>query len=103
LFLGPPTITIQPSKTVYALIGQRVTLECTADGDPIPSVYWIEPVRRGRGDVPLEVDPSTPERSFAGTAIVDIASVERDDQGTYTCVASNTGGRTEDRVQLVGM
>ncbi|XP_060586623.1 basement membrane-specific heparan sulfate proteoglycan core protein-like isoform X4 [Ruditapes philippinarum] len=98
---GPPTITIQPSKTVYALIGQRVTLECTADGDPIPSVYWIEPVRRGRGDVPLEVDPSTPERSFAGTAIVDIASVERDDQGTYTCVASNTGGRTEDRVQLV--
>lgn len=99
---GPPTITLQPSQTVYALIGQRVTLECTADGDPVPSVYWIEPVRRSRGDVPLEPDTYEGSAEY-GSAIVDIASVEREDQGTYTCVASNRGGRTEERVQLVGM
>ena len=87
---------------MYAIIGQRITLECTADGDPIPGVRWIQPARRGRGDVPLEVDPITSEREYVGTAIVDIESVKREDQGRYTCVASNTGGRTEDTVLLVG-
>ena len=98
--LGPPTIDVSPGRTVVALIGQRVMLECTAQGDPTPGVYWVEPMRRRRGDVePDAVDYSpTP-----GSAVVDIASVDREDEGTYRCVASNTGGTSEVLVQLSGI
>ena len=98
--LGPPSITLQPSQTVYALIGQRVTLECIAEGDPTPSVYWIEPSQPRRGDLAPD---GLAYDVYEGSAILDIANVGREDQGYYTCVATNTGGRTEDSLQLIGM
>ena len=97
---GPPTITLQPSQTVYALIGERVTLECTAQGEPTPQVYWVEPETVRRGDLPPDVEPYYPTSD--GSAILDIASVSRGDQGNYRCVASNTGGTAEETVQLIG-
>lgn len=96
--LGPPSIDVSPGRTVVALIGQRVLLECTAEGDPTPGVYWIEPARSRRGDV----EPDSAYVATPGSAVVDIASVEREDQGTYRCVASNTGGTSEVLVQLSG-
>ena len=51
---GLPVINIQPSRTVYAITGQRVTLKCSAEGDPTPTVYWIEPSRPCCGDTPVE-------------------------------------------------
>ncbi|XP_052285983.1 basement membrane-specific heparan sulfate proteoglycan core protein-like isoform X3 [Dreissena polymorpha] len=98
---GPPTISIQPSRTVYGIIGQRVTLECTAVGDPIPSVRWIEPVRSTRGDVEVEGGDDIPLVTSPGSATVEIRNLQKSDEGTYICEAVNTGGRTEDRVQLI--
>lgn len=95
---GPPSIDVSPGRTVVAIVGQRVTLECTAQGDPTPGVYWIEPVRRRRGDV----EPESEFVSTPGAAVVDIQSVEREDEGTYRCVATNDGGTSEVSVQLSG-
>ncbi|XP_052760298.1 basement membrane-specific heparan sulfate proteoglycan core protein-like isoform X2 [Mya arenaria] len=97
---GPPTINIQPSKIIYAIIGQRVRLECSADGDPIPSVYWIEPSRSARGDVPVDESYDFSVAATPGSAVVDIGSFQRSDAGTYVCVAKNSGGQTQDRVQV---
>lgn len=63
-------------------------------------MVWIEPVRRRRGDV--EPEPDFTLESTLGSAVVDIASVDREDEGTYRCVATNTGGTTEVLVQLTG-
>ena len=98
--VGPPSITLQPSKQVYALIGKRVTLECIAEGDPTPSVYWIEPSQPRRGDLAPD---GLGYDVYEGSAVLDIASVGREDQGYYTCVATNSGGRTEDSLQLIGI
>ena len=97
--IGPPSITLQPSQTVYALVGQRVSLECTAEGDPTPSVYWIEPSEPRRGDLAPD---GLGYDVYEGSAILDITNVGREDQGYYTCVATNSGGRTEDSLQLIG-
>ncbi|WAR15211.1 PGBM-like protein, partial [Mya arenaria] len=35
-----------------------------------------------------------------GSAVVDIGSFQRSDAGTYVCVAKNSGGQTQDRVQV---
>ncbi|KAL3861185.1 hypothetical protein ACJMK2_007245 [Sinanodonta woodiana] len=95
---GPPTILIQPSKTIYAIVGQRVRMECISQGVPTPTVYWISPSAPRRGDIPVPFDEFPREE---GTAILDIINVAKEDTGYYTCVAENTGGRTEDRVQLI--
>ena len=85
---------------MYALIGKRVTLECIAEGDPTPSVYWIEPSQPRRGDLAPD---GLGYDVYEGSAVLDIASVGREDQGYYTCVATNSGGRTEDSLQLIGI
>ncbi|KAK8750302.1 hypothetical protein OTU49_014768 [Cherax quadricarinatus] len=89
-----PVITIHPGPSPYMVrIGERVRLECSAQGDPAPSVTWQK----------LQVNfPSViPSRSTSpSVAVYEIASVTRADEGTYQCTARNSAGVSEERIQL---
>lgn len=76
-----PTFVIQPQNT-EVLVGESVTLECSATGHPLPQITWT------RGDrTPLPVDPRVNITPSGG---LYIQNVEQSDSGEYTCFASNS-------------
>lgn len=88
---------MSPGNVVRVREGDSVRIECTAEGDPTPSVYWHErrdifPVSAGADAVPRQL----------GSALLVLNQVTRRDAGTFTCIAENTGGRVDQRIQLIG-
>lgn len=67
-------------------VGHPVELLCIARGVPQPVLSWT------KGGVSY---PASPDGSLA------FGAVQLDDEGTYTCTATNTAGRDEARVQLL--
>lgn len=80
---------------MYAVVGQRITLECIGQGSPTPNVYWRYETAPSRGDLPL-VSPQT------GSATLTIESVANTDSGNYVCVATNNVGTSENTAQIIG-
>lgn len=81
--VAPPTFVIQPQNT-EVLVGQSVTLECSATGQPHPRVTWT------RGD--HSALPSDPRISITSSGGLYIQNVNQADGGQYTCYASNNMG-----------
>ncbi|XP_023374195.1 peroxidasin homolog [Otolemur garnettii] len=76
-----PTFVIQPQNT-EVLVGESVTLECSATGHPLPRISWT------RGDrTPLPADPRVNITPSGG---LYIQNVVQEDSGEYTCFASNS-------------
>ena len=50
-------MSIKPARgSMYITEGERLLLECVADGDPAPSLYWDVKTPSGRqGDYPTKV------------------------------------------------
>ncbi|TSM77386.1 Peroxidasin [Bagarius yarrelli] len=76
-----PSFVIQPQNT-EVLVGESVTLECSAAGQPHPRVTWT------RGD--RSTLPSDPRISITASGGLYIQNVNQADGGQYTCYASNT-------------
>uniref|UniRef100_A0A9J8BV80 Peroxidasin n=1 Tax=Cyprinus carpio carpio TaxID=630221 RepID=A0A9J8BV80_CYPCA len=75
-----PSFVIQPQNT-EVLVGESVTLECSATGQPQPRVTWT------KGDhTALPVDPRINITPSGG---LYIQNVNQADGGQYTCFASN--------------
>ncbi|XP_024056843.1 contactin-1 [Terrapene carolina triunguis] len=70
-------------KDTYALLGQNVTLECFALGNPVPEIRWNKP---------LEPMPATAEISMSG-AVLKILNIQFEDEGVYECEAENYKGK----------
>ncbi|KAM4573818.1 contactin-1a isoform 1-T3 [Odontesthes bonariensis] len=66
-----------------ALVGQNVTLECFALGNPVPEIRW----RRLDGEM-----PRNHEVRMAG-AQLNLYNVQFEDSGTYGCDAMNVRGK----------
>lgn len=75
-----PSFVIQPQNT-EVLVGESVTLECSATGQPHPRVTWT------RGD--RSALPSNPRISITPSGGLYIQNVDQADGGQYTCYASN--------------
>ncbi|XP_037539657.1 contactin-1a [Nematolebias whitei] len=66
-----------------ALVGQNVTLECFALGNPVPDIHW----RRMGKEMPYNH-----EVRMAGAQLY-LHNVQFDDSGTYRCEAVNSKGK----------
>lgn len=95
-----PEITLPP-VSVANKTGSNVFLTCEAAGVPLPVVEWVYTSQTGKQIVyPTDDDRiSTLVRGGPNahvlTSWLQIQSLQRNDQGTYTCVASNTLGKVE--------
>lgn len=87
----PPVLSV-PRVEYTAVLGQPVSLECVADGQPQPEVSW----QKERQPV---VDGAH-MRLFANGTLV-ITSTLRSDAGLYTCTAKNVAGRASQDMRLV--
>ncbi|XP_066523401.1 contactin-1a [Hoplias malabaricus] len=74
----------------YALLGQNITLECFALGNPIPQIRW----RKLDGELPAHH-----EISMAG-GLLHLYNVQYEDEGMYECEALNSKGKDWHKAQL---
>ncbi|XP_029939526.1 hemicentin-1, partial [Salarias fasciatus] len=85
IVLVPPSIQAGP-RIMKVLVGHPVELPCVARGVPEPVLTWT---KDGRSHL------TSPDGSLA------LTHVGLDDEGTYTCTATNAAGRDEARIQLL--
>ncbi|XP_071373120.1 hemicentin-1, partial [Centroberyx affinis] len=83
--LVPPSIQAGP-RVMKVQVGHPVELPCVARGVPEPTLTWV----RDGQQYPVSSDGS-----------LALSHVGLDDEGTYTCMASNTAGSDEAQVQLL--
>uniref|UniRef100_A0A452IFZ4 Uncharacterized protein n=1 Tax=Gopherus agassizii TaxID=38772 RepID=A0A452IFZ4_9SAUR len=76
-----PSFVIHPQNT-EVLVGESVTLECSATGHPQPRITWTKSDR-----TPLPNDPRITITSSGG---LYIQNVNQEDSGEYTCFATNS-------------
>ena len=86
LFVEAPQISFSKVESSYTE-GLAVSITCTASGKPDPDVQWIR-----NGNV---------ESSVKKTAVLTFSSINRTDDGQYTCKANNSAGNDEKHVTLV--
>lgn len=80
-----------PRMDYTTVLGQPVSLECVADGQPQPQVSWLKERR--------PVIEGAHIRIFANGTLM-ITSTQRSDAGLYTCTAKNLVGRASHDMRL---
>ncbi|XP_012503513.1 PREDICTED: leucine-rich repeat, immunoglobulin-like domain and transmembrane domain-containing protein 2 isoform X2 [Propithecus coquereli] len=79
-----------PNASVTIWVGQNVTLRCLAQASPSPTIVWTYPLSMWR-----EFDVFTsPTAEDAALSELTIPAAHLVDSGNYTCVASNSIGRS---------
>jgi len=78
LSLDAPNITVHPTSEITTE-GQNVTLDCTAIGEPPPTITWY------KDNQLLNISGRFTQDSSSLT----ITKVSREDNGTYYCNATN--------------
>ena len=68
--------------------------ECVANGDPKPTIQWLDPKSQ---EVTSMSNIQNVYTTLEGTVII-IRNAKQDDDGMYTCIASNSNG--DDRVEF---
>ncbi|KAK2497204.1 hypothetical protein MC885_006811, partial [Smutsia gigantea] len=79
-----------PSVNVTVHVGQNVTLQCPAQARPLPTIAWIYPLSMWREFYMLII--STAEDTALSGLVIPAAHLV--DRGNYTCVPSNSSGRS---------
>ncbi|XP_064415714.1 vascular cell adhesion protein 1-like [Latimeria chalumnae] len=90
VFYGPRNFTIlrNQTKVEHTLVieqGSNVTLECRANGNPVPKYRWILP---GNGN------------KEEHNSIITISKVTTENKGEYKCVAKNEHGSAEQHITV---
>ncbi|XP_036791689.1 hemicentin-1 [Oncorhynchus mykiss] len=94
LVLQVPPVLRVPHEEYTAVLGQPVSLECLADGQPQPEVSWQRERRPLTEGAHIQL--------FANGTL-RIAATQRSDAGLYTCSAKNLAGRASHDMRLVIM
>ncbi|XP_058835456.1 peroxidasin isoform X2 [Topomyia yanbarensis] len=86
-----PRFTLVP-ENVTAKTGAHVTLECEADGNPLPHIWW-----KRNGQPLVETN-----RIYLSDDDIEltIEHVKESDSGTYVCVAENELGSAESAAEV---
>uniref|UniRef100_A0A3B5MDC4 Ig-like domain-containing protein n=1 Tax=Xiphophorus couchianus TaxID=32473 RepID=A0A3B5MDC4_9TELE len=86
-----PGAIVTPVGPLRVRVGEPINLECQASGEPRPSVSWhrLDNNRKTTLTSPVPMDSNA------------ILVARPEDSGTYVCVARNTEGTTETRVEVI--
>ncbi|XP_074542142.1 leucine-rich repeat and immunoglobulin-like domain-containing nogo receptor-interacting protein 1 [Halichoeres trimaculatus] len=87
-----PRILNRKSQETRVEQGHTVVFYCNAEGDPVPSVTWLNP----------QLKPVSPTGRIwvLSNGSLEIRYAQPQDSGTYLCVASNAAGNTSLPVRL---
>ena len=82
---------IKPSGNQTVSVGESVTLECVAEGNPDARVVWVPPPRSALAEV-----------EGRGSAIIRLDPVTENDAGTFTCYIYTDYGQEESSIVIIG-
>ena len=89
-FIVPVSFVAVPTATVIVQPGQTVRLECSASGDPEPTVSWSH----------VSNASSSREMTVTSNGSMLIENVKNEDEGIYFCTATNAFGSKRHSVTL---
>ena len=75
-----PVFTVKPPAKLFGIIGETLTMKCSATGDPQPVISW----KRQGATLPVG-------RSHRTNETLIIRDVKQEDAGIYVCVAISAG------------
>ncbi|KAK2725812.1 neogenin-like isoform X1 [Artemia franciscana] len=81
-------------RNIVSVIGSNVTLECAANGNPLPTVSWLKDG--------TTIDTQDLDGRFlqVGAGSLQIISIEEGDVGTYQCRAENEEDSSDTQATL---
>ena len=93
LYPAPPEIVIAPPNTSIP-VGNTALFSCVAIGYPPPSVFWVtgDGVLYNSSRITIENTVIVQGGVIFVHSILEICSVESEDENYYTCVANNSVG-----------
>ena len=75
-----PRFTVKPRAKAVAIVGDTLTLNCSATGDPQPVISW----KKQGGQLPVG-------RSQQISGALVVRDIKKVDAGNYICVATSAG------------
>lgn len=84
----------KPLKDLQILDGETLTLSCSVTGDPEPQILWA---KNGNAISSSEIMDLKYKN---GVATLTINEVFPEDEGVYSCTATNSIGSTETKSKL---
>uniref|UniRef100_A0AAG5DUL0 Roundabout n=1 Tax=Anopheles atroparvus TaxID=41427 RepID=A0AAG5DUL0_ANOAO len=91
----PPVFTVRPQDQ-KVVVNSVVTFKCSADGSPLPSVFWT---REGSQTL-MFPNNSYGNMAVTGQGSLQIHGVQREDDGYFVCSALSVAGSVTNRVYL---
>ncbi|XP_041091981.1 neurofascin homolog (chicken) a isoform X32 [Polyodon spathula] len=88
----PPRMLAPWNQLIKVIENNRTLLDCPYFGSPLPTLRWF---KNGQGS---NLDGGQYRVYDNGT--LEIKRARKEDQGTYTCVATNILGKAENQVRL---
>ena len=79
------------SENNEVVIGNNVTLSCSASGLYLPNIVWSKAGQNISSSSRLIITEIVANESFL-TSHLEISNTEQGDTGNYTCTADNTAG-----------
>ena len=91
---SPPQFTTQLNTSETCKEGEAFELACVVDGTPVPVVQWF------KDNVAVDDVPHFVTSCDDGVCTLRMHKITLEDQGLYTCRASNTLGVAETSVSV---
>jgi len=85
----PPTIRLEPQRSVTIGVGKPLSIRCTVRGGPPPAITW------------KKLGGTVTHQTGCSSTIFQIRSITKQDKGTYTCTATNIAGETEEWLKVI--
>ena len=98
----PTPVRKDETEITKVRVGDATQLECTAEGNPQPTIEWIRSgtvIRKEKiKNYKISIENKTTHMRSSYLSINDVSSK---DNGTYICRSSNSEGQTDQTLQLI--
>lgn len=100
VILSQRPLVLQPrQRDVTVFLGDKVNLDCTVEGHPMPQVTWVLPNHIHMTAVPHGATPQQ-RVSVLSNGTLQISQTNYADRGIYKCIGSSAAGSDTVSVQI---